>query len=286
MADTKRTLTELKALLADNGTKAINAQKLRDFLVSVYASMPVNEVTANTVITEDHGIVVVTANNVALTLPVAATVAGKILCIKKMSAATASLSIDRSGSDTIDGFTSFGLTQTYSYLILLATNGRWEILARDVIDGVFSRGTIWTLDKMEAPYSRMINRDWRMDSTAQQLDLSSATGAFAVNLTPRGRHGRLLLSVVATINDMGNPIEDLSLYMEILYTSIWTPGGYRYEVSSSPEQAYLHSGTLALTIVPSVDIGSPELIKLSLNFGSNTAYTGSRLFWNWDNQGN
>jgi len=36
MADTKRTLTELLALLADNNTGDISAQDLRDFLVSVY----------------------------------------------------------------------------------------------------------------------------------------------------------------------------------------------------------------------------------------------------------
>jgi len=79
MADTKRLLSALQTLLADNTDGLISAQDLRDMLVSVMGSQVVHTVTANTGPAADHDIVLVdaTADNLVITLPAAASNAYK-----------------------------------------------------------------------------------------------------------------------------------------------------------------------------------------------------------------
>jgi hypothetical protein len=66
------------------------------------------------------------AADYSLTLPVASTVGGKVFVIKSRMDATKILTINRSGSDTIDGATSVTLFRFES--VQLFSNGtNWEI---------------------------------------------------------------------------------------------------------------------------------------------------------------
>lgn len=85
MADTRRTLTELQALLADNNTAQISAQDLRDFLVSALLNT-ITEVTEATYdITADDVILHVAYTNTGtcdITWPTALMTDGRIIDIK------------------------------------------------------------------------------------------------------------------------------------------------------------------------------------------------------------
>lgn len=130
MADTKRTLAALTALLADNTAGDISAQDLRDLLVSVYGSRMVNNVTGNTTLTTDYDVVTADASGgaVTITLPDRATVQGKVYTIKRTSASN-NVVVSRAGSDTIEGATSKTLGSQYATITLLAGTATWLILS-------------------------------------------------------------------------------------------------------------------------------------------------------------
>lgn len=130
MADTKRTLAALTALLADNTAGDISAQDMRDLLVSVYGSRMVNNITSNTTLTTDYDVVTADASGgaITVTLPDRATVQGKTYTVKRTSASN-DVVISRAGSDTIEGATSKTLGSQYATVSLLAGTATWLILS-------------------------------------------------------------------------------------------------------------------------------------------------------------
>ena len=130
MADTKRTLAALTALFADNTAGDISAQDLRDFLISVYGSRRVDNVTADTTLTTDHDVLAVDASGGArtITLPDRATNEGKTYTIKRTSASN-NVVVSRAGTDTIEGATSKTLGSQYATITLLAGTAVWLILS-------------------------------------------------------------------------------------------------------------------------------------------------------------
>lgn len=130
MADTKRTLAALTALLADNTAGDISAQDVRDLLVSVYGSRMVNNITGNMTLTTDYDVVTADASGgaITVTLPDRATVQGKTYTVKRTSASN-DVVISRAGSDTIEGATSKTLGSQYATVSLLAGTATWLILS-------------------------------------------------------------------------------------------------------------------------------------------------------------
>ena len=113
MADTRRTLTEILALFADNSTAQISAQDLRDFVVSVLMNHitevvdPAYEIAVDDVILHvsytDTGVV-------AITWPTAQITNGRIIDIKDAggNSATNPITITPE-SGTIEGAASFDI---------------------------------------------------------------------------------------------------------------------------------------------------------------------------------
>src|SRR5690242_7485885 len=106
MADTVRTLSALQTLLADNTTRAISEQDLRDALYSVLGIIPYVSKSADYTATENDCFIAVNANaaQVTITLPPAAsTRVGKVYTIKKTDSSGNAASINPNASETLDG---------------------------------------------------------------------------------------------------------------------------------------------------------------------------------------
>lgn len=134
MTDTKRTLSVLQGLFANNGTKAITAQRIRDFLVSVLGSRPQATVTADTVLNDDAEIVLVDASggNRIITLPaLAAGIANKVFTIKKADTSANWVRIvpDNPGTQSIDGHNRAYLILPYSEIRLITDGSNWFVLS-------------------------------------------------------------------------------------------------------------------------------------------------------------
>lgn len=69
-----------------------------------------------------------TSGNVTITLPAASSFTGFNFHIKRIDASSNSCSVARSGSDTIDGVTSFGLDTRYDALRVVSNGSNWFIL--------------------------------------------------------------------------------------------------------------------------------------------------------------
>lgn len=139
MADTKRTLSQLVTFFADNTTRLISAQRLRDFLVSTYGSREINTVAINTTLTTDHDIVLVDANsgNIDITLPAATTNSNKTYTIKKTDSSANYVKLIPGGGDTIDGETTFYLLTTQQSVTIVSDGTVWKIS-----DGGYRQGFV------------------------------------------------------------------------------------------------------------------------------------------------
>jgi len=69
-----------------------------------------------------------TSNNVAITLPAAVGVAGYRFYIKRIDSSGHTVTIQRTGSDTIDGMTSFTLDLQYTAFAVVSNGSAWYIL--------------------------------------------------------------------------------------------------------------------------------------------------------------
>jgi hypothetical protein len=69
-----------------------------------------------------------TSNNVAVTLPTASTVTGYRFYVKRKDNTANTVSINRSGSDTIDGATSQALTAQYTSVTVVSDGSNWYII--------------------------------------------------------------------------------------------------------------------------------------------------------------
>ncbi len=130
MADTKRLLSALQTLLADNTDGLISAQDLRDLLVSVMGSQVVHTVTANTGLTTDMDIVLVdaTADNLVMTLPAAASSAYKRYTVKKVDSGAHTVTLNGNGAN-IDGAATQVLSSQYDRVTVVCDGTAWYIVA-------------------------------------------------------------------------------------------------------------------------------------------------------------
>lgn len=130
MADEKRTLSQLQSLFADNTTRAISAQDLRDFLVSVYGSRRQATVSADTTIDLNYDVISVNASGGSrtITLPTASNNGGKTYLIKKIDSTTNYVKVDANGSETIDGELSQFLLVQHQSLEVISDGTNWQIL--------------------------------------------------------------------------------------------------------------------------------------------------------------
>jgi hypothetical protein len=69
-----------------------------------------------------------TSGNVTVTLPAASGVAGYRFYVKRVDSSGNTISIARSGSDTIDGMTSFTLDLQYTAFAVVSNGSNWYIL--------------------------------------------------------------------------------------------------------------------------------------------------------------
>ncbi len=93
------------------------------FAVSTQSGTSYNISASNTVVIADA-----TSNNVSIVLPVASTVTGYRYYIKRKDGTGNSVTIDRSGSDTIDGATSQTLQQQYTSATVVSDGSNWYII--------------------------------------------------------------------------------------------------------------------------------------------------------------
>ena len=85
--------------------------------------------TANyTATADDHTIRVdTTSGNVTISLPAAASSVGRIFYIKKVAAAN-TVTIDPSGSETIDGSSTATLSSNYEHTVVQSNGSSWDVL--------------------------------------------------------------------------------------------------------------------------------------------------------------
>jgi len=104
----------------EKASRDTSDERLRDMVARVQR-LNTRLVSAATTLTAGDDVVLVTTSggSVTVTLPDAKTHLGKVFYIKKMSAAN-TMTIQRSGSDTIDGSTTASTTTQYQSFLVVA----------------------------------------------------------------------------------------------------------------------------------------------------------------------
>jgi len=126
MSDTRRTLSQLQALLADNNVGAISPQDLRDFLVSTVITA-VTSKTADYPIVEGDSVVNVTANSPTITLPTAVDAGGVSYTIKNSGGGI--VTVATTSAQTIDGAASGSLTLSrWDSLTVVSDGANWIVI--------------------------------------------------------------------------------------------------------------------------------------------------------------
>ena len=129
MADTVRALSALQTLLADNTSRAISEQDLRDAVYSVLGVRPYAAKTTSYPATESDEFIAVdaTAGAVVITLPaVATTRVGKVYTVKKVDASGNAASINPNSTETLDGSaTTLDITTQYAAITIINTGTAW-----------------------------------------------------------------------------------------------------------------------------------------------------------------
>lgn len=130
MADTQRTLSALLTLLADNTTKDISAQDLRDVLVSAVLQRVRTIDTSGPVTTNDRTVLIDnTGGNVTVALPAASAAPNHTFTFKRIRAGANSCTIDCDGTDEIDGAGDYDLPSQYDALTIQSDGANWHIIA-------------------------------------------------------------------------------------------------------------------------------------------------------------
>lgn len=130
MADTQRTLSALVALLADNTTKSIAEQDLRDFLVSAVLQRVRAINTSGAVTTNDRTILIDNSGgNVTVSLPAASAAPNHTLTFKRISDGANNCTIDCDGTDDIDGAGDYDLLSQYDAITIQSDGTNWHIIA-------------------------------------------------------------------------------------------------------------------------------------------------------------
>lgn len=130
-----RTKTQLIAAagdagdFADNTTKAILAKHMRNFVETVYGKMPLRTETDTYTVAYDDGVILcnkATAMTVDLPDATTARMSGRIFIIKNINVGI--VTIDGSGSQTIDGETTVTLDQKYQALAIQCDGSNWVVI--------------------------------------------------------------------------------------------------------------------------------------------------------------
>jgi len=97
---------------------------------SVNGTFTTSTQTSSYTITSSDAIIFAnaTSGNVTITLPTASGMAGYRFYIKRIDNASNTVTVARSGSDTIDGMTSFTLDLQYTALAVVSNGSAWYIL--------------------------------------------------------------------------------------------------------------------------------------------------------------
>jgi len=132
MADTIRTKAQVLALMPNNNSGQISPQDMRDFIVSIYdavSALSTRTLTGDTTLAATDHVVLVDASggDVTLTLPLAASRLSEF-CIKKIDSSGNTVTIDGNGGETIDGSTTFVLTEQYDALRIFSDATEWWVL--------------------------------------------------------------------------------------------------------------------------------------------------------------
>lgn len=130
MADTKRKLSALLALLEIGSYRAVTAQRMRDVTVSLYANHAVTSVNENTLLTSDEDVIEVDSSGgeVTITLPDRASNIGHRYTVKRM-AAEQNVILDCSGSDDIQLAADLILGTQYASVTVIAGDSTWLVVA-------------------------------------------------------------------------------------------------------------------------------------------------------------
>lgn len=125
MADTHRLRSALVTLLANNTSKSITAQRVRDWLLSsLLRNYPAPLTSATPTLSDDDVFVALdgTNNTVTVALPDPATSAHRVLFIKAVNVANA---VTLTG--TIDGGSGYTFTTAMDAVILACNGTTWHI---------------------------------------------------------------------------------------------------------------------------------------------------------------
>lgn len=129
MADTARPLGSLQALLADNSSKGISPQDVRDFLVSTLLKQVTTTAANYSATANDVGIIVdATTNAAVITLPtVSSQYTGHLYFIKAINAGTNKPYIT-SGSNINSISANWTLNSSNEYVTLLNTGSEYQVV--------------------------------------------------------------------------------------------------------------------------------------------------------------
>lgn len=131
MADTVRTLSALQALLADNSSRAISPQDIRDAVISAVGFMYGRALSEDTTLTTSDIVIIGTGgeSGITLTLPAAASSQYKYYCIVKVDSGAGAVAIDANESETINGNTTLSLSAQYDSAVIWCDGTEWFVLA-------------------------------------------------------------------------------------------------------------------------------------------------------------
>lgn len=132
MADTVRALSALQTLLADNTSRAISPQDLRDAIYSTLGVVPYVAKSAGYTATESDVVIAVTtgADNVTIALPAAAsTRVGKFYILLKADAGAGDVVVDPDSAETINGAGTKAIDTQYNAMLVINTGSAWFALA-------------------------------------------------------------------------------------------------------------------------------------------------------------
>lgn len=200
MVDTKRSLSSLQTLLADNTAGDISAQDVRDFLVSVF-HLDSLETSITTTATATLGAMHVCSGTTAdytVTLPTAVGNAGRVIGFRMSNALTKLVTLDGNSTETIDGATTRVMWASES-AILISDGAQWCKIAgktrplkcsmRKTTDQTISTGTL-TLITLDA--TDVDNLGSLANTGSNRIDFKRPSDYLIIGVVP------LFLSAAAT----------------------------------------------------------------------------------------
>jgi len=225
MADTKRSLSALQTLFADNLVGNISAQDLRDFLVSIYGSAYSVTVGSSTYSVLDDDVMIelnAASNNIDVTLPTGVGYNDRMLLFKRTDATANTVTITRGGTDTIEGNTSITLNYQYAGLIL------------------FKKGTVWLKTAIDgAVFDKVVD-------TLDNINNGSSYGKVLLTELSSGQVQRVR-AVTNAQNVTGDQIYEQFTKQDAIYTDLEEPTGF---VSRAETTISFVDGSRTFTIAP------------------------------------